>query len=151
MPGYDFRNGQVVVLPIAHPLAGETSFDIKDLRTEDFILYPFRLGPDIERFSFRMQVVNLCGEAGYTPQVAQEATQLHTIIRLVEAGFGISLVPEWTKNYFSSQVVYRNLVSDSNWSRITLSAAWNPRNRSPVLDRLLEVIAKRSSIETIEA
>ena len=141
----------VVVLPIAHPLAGTTMFHIEELRTEDFILYPFRLGPDIERFSFRMQVVNLCNESGYTPQVAQEATQLHTIIRLVEAGFGISLVPEWTSNYFSSQVVYRALVSDSDWSRITLSAAWNPNNRSPVLARFLEAIGVPSLTETEKA
>ena len=141
----------VVVLPIAHPLAARTSFHIEDLRTEDFILYPFRLGPDIERFSFRMQVVKSFGEAGYTPQVAQEATQLHTIIRLVEAGFGISLVPEWTSRYFSSQVVYRDLVSNSDWSHITLSAAWNPGNRSPVLARFLEAIGAPSSAETEEA
>ena len=137
----------VVALPVAHHLAGKTSFRIEDLRTEDFILYPFRLGPDIERFSFRMQIVNLCGEAGYAPQVVQEATQLHTIIRLVEAGFGISLVPEWTSRYFSSQVVYRNLVSKSDWSHITLSAAWNPGNRSPVLARFLEAIGVVSAIE----
>jgi DNA-binding transcriptional LysR family regulator len=146
---YDARDVQTVVLredrlivalPVSHRLAARPALTLEELRSEAFILPPVRPDRDTERFSFRMQVGRLCMEAGFAPHVAQEAAQMQTVVRLVEAGLGISLVPEWTSRHFSFQVAYRNLACDSDDCRLTLCAAWNRRNPSPVLHRFLAAI-----------
>ena len=129
-----------VVLPAAHPLGTMPSLALTDLQDEAFILPPFQADAETEPFSFRMQVVRLCLEAGYSPRVAQEAIQMQTIVRLVETGLGISLIPMWTTKHFSSGAVYRDLDCSSDLARLTLAAAWNPDNRSPALDRFLDVV-----------
>jgi len=127
----------VVALPAAHRLALVPSLRLEELRDEQFILPPPRGERGSDRFSFRRQIDGLCMESGFAPLVAQEASQMQTVLRLVEAEFGIALVPEWTSHHFSSLVAYRILRSDSPLSRLTLSAAWSPRNGSPVLSRFL--------------
>lgn len=46
---------------------------------------------------------------GVTPTIAQEATQMQTIVNLVSAGLGIALVPKAVTQLQRSGVVYRPL------------------------------------------
>lgn len=52
------------------------------------MLFPGRLGPGL-----RDQIDDDCRMAGFTPKVVQEAVQMQTIVGLVAAGPGVSLVP----------------------------------------------------------
>ncbi len=122
-----------VVLPKRHALAGRKRLTLGELREESFVLPPFPAEPGVERFSIRIQIVNMCMEAGFAPRISQEAIQMQSIIRLVEAGFGISIVPEWTRTHFRTNVDYRGLVSAATSSRMRLVIAWNADNPSPML------------------
>jgi DNA-binding transcriptional LysR family regulator len=128
----------VLVTPRDHPLASAKSITIDALKSEPFIVPPLPLDLDLVDFSYRAQVLRICSEAGFFPTVGQEAGQIQTIVQLVEAGMGISLVPERAQRHFSANVAYRALDFAEGLCQLSLAVAWNPGNRSPVLTRFIE-------------
>src|SRR5437667_11148788 len=58
---------------------------------------------------YYVQLMKLCLASGFSPNVVQEVTEMHTIVSLVAAGMGVSLVPLSTRNIRSQGVVYREL------------------------------------------
>ncbi|MCG3056971.1 LysR substrate-binding domain-containing protein, partial [Escherichia coli] len=60
-----FTENIVVLLPIHHRLAKESSVKLQELIDEPFVLLP-------EGFVFRDIVVNACQNLGFTPNVAFE-------------------------------------------------------------------------------
>lgn len=62
--------------------------DIKGLRHHGFIL----VSPSVSG-TFHDRVLGLCLRAGFAPRVVQEANEILTILHLVRAGVGVSLVP----------------------------------------------------------
>lgn len=125
-----------------HPLAKTRSISINDLRSERFILPPLRLEPGLEQFSYRMQVVNLCGEAGFSPKVDFEALHMQTIICLVERSMGVSVVPRWTRKHFSSRAHYLALSTRSDLAHLDLAVAWAKGNKSAVVSRFRESLIR---------
>ncbi|SNT27940.1 transcriptional regulator, LysR family [Noviherbaspirillum humi] len=84
------QNHQLAVfLPEKHRLATAARIDIGDLRNEEFIMIPRDEGTTLNPYIFR-----LCTEAGFEPKVVMEAREAATIIGLVAAGCGISILPE---------------------------------------------------------
>jgi DNA-binding transcriptional LysR family regulator len=79
----------VAVLPINHSLSNKKIISIKELINEKFITFTRECGPTI----FDSFLV-MCSNAGFTPQISHHASQLNSVLRLVESGFGISLLPE---------------------------------------------------------
>ena len=79
----------VVALPDNHPLAKDTSVPIslKHLANEPFILFPRQFGSVLYD-----RIINLCQQAGFSPNIVQEAIPQQTILGLVAAGIGISLI-----------------------------------------------------------
>jgi len=81
----------VAVLPVNHRLCQKKKVAIKDLKDENFITFTRECGPTIfDNF------LALCSNAGITPHISHNASQLNSILRLVENGFGISLLPKST-------------------------------------------------------
>lgn len=76
----------VVAVPSGSPLAQRSSLALSQLAGEPFILF--------SRISVLSTVILMaCHAAGFTPHIAQEATQVHTILSLVQSGLGVALVP----------------------------------------------------------
>lgn len=138
-----------VVVPKGHRLARSKSLSLAQLKDEPFVLPAYAVGQGMEQFSFRMQIVHLCAEARFVPRVVQEANQMQTIVRLVETGLGISLVPCWTRSHFSSRAVYVPLATQSHRARVTLAVAWSKANASPIVrhfcDTVRDVNARRGA------
>ncbi|MDB5083539.1 MAG: transcriptional regulator [Bacilli bacterium] len=74
------------VVPQNHLLAGSKEIVLRDLQDEPFIVLKKGQG-------FRQTVFDLCGEAGFTPQVVFESSNIETVQSLVAAGMGVALVP----------------------------------------------------------
>jgi DNA-binding transcriptional LysR family regulator len=75
-----------LITPQRHPLAGKRLVRLKDLVDQPLIIY--------ERGSTgRQHVLDAFHERDLTPQVALETTSTETIVSMVEAGLGISIVP----------------------------------------------------------
>jgi DNA-binding transcriptional LysR family regulator len=82
----------VAALPAA--LAPESAQLIK---LQDLAEYQFIMFKPISVLNATVRLA--CQEAGFTPLVSQEAVQLQTILSLVQAGLGVSLVPARTARF----------------------------------------------------
>jgi DNA-binding transcriptional LysR family regulator len=78
----------VAVLPSKLPLSGQASVAIADLAQMPFVMYPQNAGTGIYA-----QIFRLCRDAGFVPHIAQVAGEASTIIGLVAAGCGVSVLP----------------------------------------------------------
>jgi DNA-binding transcriptional LysR family regulator len=78
----------VAVVPAKHGLALKKKIAVKELKNENFITFSRECGPTI----FDSFLV-LCTNAGFTPQISHYASQLNSVLRLIESGFGVSLLP----------------------------------------------------------
>lgn len=77
-----------VVLPVSHPLARRRRLRLSALASEPFVLFPRAVG-----LSLYDAVLTACREAGFEPQLSQEAPQISSVVNLVAAELGVSIVP----------------------------------------------------------
>lgn len=96
----------VVALPQRHRLAKSKQIPLRHLRDEKMILYS---APHAQRL--RNEIVNLCHQAGFIPNIVQEAGEFHTICGLVAAGLGISFVPLSARAINVRGLAYRMLTA----------------------------------------
>jgi len=76
----------VVAVPSGSALAQRKALSLRQLADEPFVIFT--------RISVLHTVILMaCHTAGFAPHVAQEATQVHTILSLVQSGLGVALVP----------------------------------------------------------
>src|SRR5260370_16489216 len=94
----------VCVLPEKHPLAMRERITVSLLADEPFVLQSSQRGG-----GYYTQLMKLCLASGFSPNVIQEVTEMHTIVSLVAAGMGVSLVPLSARTIRSHGVPSREL------------------------------------------
>jgi DNA-binding transcriptional LysR family regulator len=104
-----------VVLPAEHPLRRHRSIDVAAIAGEPFVLFARRMGP----LAFD-RTVRCCLDAGFQPQIVQEAPQFPTLIRLVAAGLGVSLVPACVATIAIPGAIYRPIRS-RRWTSVDIA------------------------------
>ncbi|CDG84798.1 LysR substrate-binding domain-containing protein [Janthinobacterium agaricidamnosum] len=115
-----------LVLPDDHALAAKPSVAIKELEGLPFVMYPNHAGTGI-----RPQIFRLCRAAGFVPHIAQEAEEASTIIGLVAAGCGVSILPASFDRIRLDGVCYRP-ISDAD-AGTTLFLALRKGPASPLV------------------
>jgi DNA-binding transcriptional LysR family regulator len=123
----------VVALPEHHPLAENPHITFRDLAEEAFLLPPRQLAP-----GFYDQVAGLCRRAGFSLRVGAEASQLQTILNLVAAGMGVTLVAESVTQMGGRGVVFKSLPEPA--PTIEIAVAWRRDEQSEVLHAFLQVV-----------
>jgi DNA-binding transcriptional LysR family regulator len=127
------RDPLVAALPAAHPLARGRRLPLIALADEPFVLYTRAFGPSVQD-----AIIGHCLAAGFSPRVIQEAADVQTIVSLVAAGLGVSLLIAPTPPTAEQAVVYRPISDDlPPWE---LALAWSAGNHTPVLARFLAVV-----------
>lgn len=116
-----YRERYVAVLPAEHHLNTKESVALRDLAEEPFVLFPPRVAPGLHQ-----QVQALCQGAGFTPRTVQEAQEWLTIVGLVDAGMGVSLVPGSFRRLQWGDVQYRELAD-----RGAVTSLWICRRPAP--------------------
>jgi len=98
----------VVALPAAHRLATRAgaTLPLARLAGEPFVLYRRPTGPGLYD-----AIVSACRNAGFSPDVVQEAPRLTATLSLVAVGLGLTLVPASMRSLAINAVVYRPLGS----------------------------------------
>jgi len=96
----------IAVLPESHPLAAKRSLRMQDLAHERFVLFGRHHG-----LLAYDRTIEACMQAGFRPNIVQEAPQFPTVIRLVAAGVGVSLMPACLANLAIPGAVYRDVQS----------------------------------------
>jgi DNA-binding transcriptional LysR family regulator len=91
------------IVPVGHRLAHRPSFAIEELADETLILYARAVGDLYDH------VLAQCRARGFTPARIEEVGRVETILGLVAAGEGISLVPRVYQSLGFRDIVYREL------------------------------------------
>ena len=125
------REPLMVVLPDDHPLGRQRSIPLKALAREPFVMFPRARGP-----AFFDQLMALCGRAGFTPRIVQEAAQLD-IVSLVAAGFGVTLMPSSMRNFRRPGVAFRPIVGAP---QVELLIVWRQQNLSRALHNFVDLV-----------
>jgi DNA-binding transcriptional LysR family regulator len=94
----------LAALPAAHPLAGFERVKLAELRTDPFVLTARNQGINLHD-----AVLLACEAAGFVPQLGPPAPQIASIVSLVSAGLGVSLVPASVGQIAMHGVVLRRL------------------------------------------
>ena len=82
------REPFVLVVPAAHPLANREKVRLSEAAGQDFVMYDRKHAP-----GFHDQIFGILRNAGIVPNVRQTAGEMPTLIALVAAGIGISILP----------------------------------------------------------
>lgn len=128
-----FQESLVVALPEGHPLAARAQIPLTILASESFILFPRPLAAGLYD-----QIISLCQQGGFSPNVVQEAIQMQTIVSLVAAEIGIAIVPVSLQNLQRTGVVYKPL--EETTPQATVAVMWRQGNSSPMTQRFLEIV-----------
>ncbi|MEX0960052.1 MAG: LysR substrate-binding domain-containing protein [Burkholderiales bacterium] len=127
------REPLIAALPKRHPAASKPGkIPLAALADSPFILFPRRMAPGLYD-----DIVSFCRKAGFSPRVEQEAIQMQTIVSLVSAELGVSLIPDSLKNLQRTGVVYRQLKETSPLTEIHL--AWRRQDALPALRLFLDL------------
>jgi DNA-binding transcriptional LysR family regulator len=135
-----FREPLVAVLRADHPLAAgsEDGLAIAALAEEPFVFFPRSYGTGLYD-----QVIALTRQAGFSPRIAQEASEAMTIIGLVSAGLGVSILPASFRRTRVDGVVYRTL-SDPE----ATTAVWLVRRQnegSPLALSFIDLVTREAA------
>lgn len=128
------REPLCVALPAQHLLAARASLTLADVLAEPLVVFPRRIAPSLHDAIFGLYTAG-----GRTPQVAQEAIQMQTIVNLVSAGLGLAWVPESVQQFQRDGVVYRHVQAGAGAALpvCETSLVWPRHVDHPVRDRFV--------------
>lgn len=126
----------IVALPLDHPLARRDKVMLRSLAREPFVFFNRQDAPVVYD-----QTLRICERAGFSPHIVQEARPMATVIGLVAAGLGVSIVPTSMQRINIEHVAYRPLGGTRAVNEFVV--AWHRDHRSPVLGRFLEMAKER--------
>ena len=106
---------------------------IADLANERFVLFDRESGPGLYD-----TIVRMCNDAGFSPKVEYASDRVPTVLSLVEAEEGISIVPACVRSFWSNRVRFYRLQPDD--VRIDLVAAWKKEAPSVALGAFIELV-----------
>lgn len=92
----------VVALPIDHPIAYSDPVDLSQLSDEPFLFTPREVGSTVVDVA-----IDMCRAAGFEPQISQYVPQMGSLLSLVSAGLGISIVPQSMDRLHPTNIAYR--------------------------------------------
>lgn len=122
----------ILIVPTSHRLAKKPHIKLKDLGGEDMVLYSRNKAP-----SFRDQLMGMLERAGIKPKIVQEAGEMYTLVSLVSAGLGISILPKSVELYRVPGVVIRALPGRLPHAQIALAV--HRDNSSPFVHAFVDL------------
>ena len=132
-----YRDPMLAVLPASRKVTTKR-VRIADLANESFVLYYRKGGSGL--FD---TITGMCNHAGFSPRVEYEVDRWQTVLSLVEAEEGVSIVPASVRNIWSNGVRFYRLQPDD--VRVELVAAWKKETQSVVLGTFLDLVNASAS------
>ena len=122
-----------LVLPSEHAISQSNFISISQLKEESFILFE-------EKYSsiYYQNVMSIFEQAKFSPTISHYTVHANTIFRLVENGFGVSIVPTSLKNGYDMKIQFIELREIPQ--RAVLSAVWNEENQKPCLGKNIGMV-----------
>ena len=136
----------VAALPSGHPLARsapsqDAALPLRALAGETFIAYARQQGPALYE-----AMAAACLQAGFSPQLGQEAPRISTALSLVATGFGVTLVPASMRRMALEGVTYRDLAGAAQ-ARAFLSIAARRDDSSGIVRNFVALVRRSAQRE----
>jgi DNA-binding transcriptional LysR family regulator len=128
----------LVALPTSHPATAQQEVDLATLNQDTFLLFPRPFGPTLYD-----SVLSACRKSGFEPVIAQIAPQITSIVVLVAAEFGVSIMPASMSQLNVVGVTYRPIAPDAPIASLAL--AYRRGETSPVVRNFLAGAVSRTS------
>jgi DNA-binding transcriptional LysR family regulator len=123
----------LIALPESHPLADRETVDVEDLAEEAWIVLPGGAGATLPN-----RLNTLAMNAGFVPRIVQVAPDSWTLVVLVGAGMGISLILSSVRDNVPSRgVVYKPLTQEQKPVEVRL--IWRRGDVNPALQSIIEI------------
>jgi len=130
----------IAVLPVDHPLANHP-LRLQELANEPFVVCDRTLSPTL--FD---KITALCAQAGFSPKITQTSNVLSSVLILVQAGEGVTLIPSSLQHYRFSDLSYCPLIEPAG--TVELVMAWSPEREGGIQKAFLDFMrSKRESIQ----
>lgn len=118
------RERLMVVMRLDHALVSrQDDLSVADLAAEPMVLYASSIGSGLYQ-----KIVDLCRDAGFSPNVVQEANATPTMMGLVAAGMGISILPELLKRLALDGLKFAPLKDPKAQTAVWLAKRWDDRS-----------------------
>jgi len=134
----------LVLLPLRHPFAQRSSLRLEDLKNEKFVL-----GTESSWKAFRTLFFKSCLNAGFTPNIVQEASTSAGIFGLVAANMGISVYTECASKFTRRNIHLIPLEGDEH--QIETVVAWNSALISPCFAHFIGYVPTRCCAAILRA
>lgn len=133
----------VACLPKSHPLADAChAVDVSQLCDENWVMTPREAG-----HGYYDAVISLCKDQGFMPNVIQTAQEQQTLVALVAAEMGVTLLPHSATYIKNDHVVYKEI--NSNVKKVS-SMAWNAHLLTDTARFFIQYIEESINQGTIE-
>lgn len=123
----------LIALPASHPLAAQSRVRLASLANEPFIIFTRSVG-----LSLYTDILRACREAGFELTVTQEAPQIPSVVNLVAAGLGVSIVPKSLAKIEIDGVVFRPIEGPPLVARLGIAVM--KEQRSPIALNLFGLV-----------
>lgn len=130
-----YAERMMILLPASHPLAGRP-VQAAELASEHFVMRE-RTGLD-HRYD---DIVRICSDAGFEPDIVSTAKSWGGVVSLVEAGVGIALAPIGIRRIAGAGVSIQPVLPDA--TDVGIAITWNPANESRLLKDFLQLVQTR--------
>lgn len=130
-----FREGLVAVLPQGHRLENAEAISLKDLAGDRFVFYARENAPEL--FD---SIVSLCKRARFSPDIVDTPCLWQSILTMIEAGEGVSIVPATVQHLRAQGVVFRPL--RDRGCTVDVVLAWRANEPDAVRESFLDLLRK---------
>jgi len=87
--------------------------------------------------------IRLCGSAGFSPRIVQEARDTFTLLNLVRAGLGVGLVPRSAKQMHVTGVRFSDIRNrEAEW---VVGVAWHKLHESALVRNFVQICLEQSA------
>jgi DNA-binding transcriptional LysR family regulator len=131
----------LLAVPGNHRFASGPPRSVNDLAGEPFITF----SPVEGRYFYEL-IEGMFRKAKVTAKYVQYVSQVHSILALVSAGIGISIVPETAKKLHFEKAELRELADPPVFAELHL--VWNSENDNPALPLFRDLAIRRFAIKT---
>ncbi|MGV8916919.1 MAG: LysR substrate-binding domain-containing protein [Pseudomonas sp.] len=133
------REPLVAIIRSDHPLASgsENGLYLSALAAEPFVFFARTYGSGLYA-----QLLSLARHAGFSPLITQEAGEAMTIIGLVAAGLGVTVLPASYQRMRIEGVVYRTLLDEGAETAVWL--VQRKDQQSPMAKAFVDLLTQRA-------
>ena len=133
----------LLAIPSHWPQAKQPSIGLSECKNLPFILPPRHIGS-----TFYDGIIAACNNAGFTPEVAQEAAPMSTVIGLVSSGVGAGFV---TTNFSVIQRPGVTFLKITNrLPTLTTLLAWKKGSTNPMVQHFINTLSSREQAKIVK-